>query len=351
MSAPILVLAPLREGEADAARAAIAALEEPFARVPGTHLARVQVLRPPPRRFRGRTRHYMLLAADHDGPVEPWLAAAARELAPALAHCAFWPGAEDPGGGRALGARARAAGRLLGRGLAARERRGGRRGAGAARARRGARGADDGQRRRAAAGGVEGVVIDVAELQGGIVRGYGQRFGFARHLFARVRAPRAARAFLAALADPVTTEEEWAQHPATTLNVALSFRALSALELPAWILDGFPEEVRDGMAARADRLGDDPATWEADLRELEVLIIVHAQSAAALQDEAGRWELELARGTAASSSRTRRRPGCWASSASTSASPTASRSPPSRASPARTSAVRGSRTGARRGGR
>ncbi|MGZ8632273.1 MAG: Dyp-type peroxidase [Solirubrobacteraceae bacterium] len=143
---------------------------------------------------------------------------------------------------------------------------------------------------------MEGVVIDVAELQGGIVRGYGQRFGFARHLFARVREPRAARAFLAALADPVTTEEEWAQHPATTLNVALSFRALGALELPPWILDGFPQEVRDGMAARADRLGDDPATWEDDLRELGVLIVVHAQSAEALEAEAGRWELEVAAG-------------------------------------------------------
>jgi Dyp-type peroxidase family len=140
------------------------------------------------------------------------------------------------------------------------------------------------------------MVIDVAELQGGIVRGYGQRFGFAHHLFARVREPRAARAFLAALADPVTTEEEWAQHPATTLNVALSFRALGALELPPWILDGFPQEIRDGMAARADRLGDDPATWEDDLRELEVLIVVHAQSAEALEAEAGRWELGVAAG-------------------------------------------------------
>jgi hypothetical protein len=96
MSEPILVLAPLREGEAAAAIAAIARLHEPFARVPGTHLARLQVLRPPPRRFRGRTRHYLLLAADHDGPVEAWLAAAARELDPVLAHCAFWPGADDP---------------------------------------------------------------------------------------------------------------------------------------------------------------------------------------------------------------------------------------------------------------
>jgi Dyp-type peroxidase family len=134
------------------------------------------------------------------------------------------------------------------------------------------------------------VVIDAADLQGGIVRGYGGRFGFARHLFARVREPLAARAFLAALADPVTTEEEWAQHPATTLNVALSFRALAALELPRWILDGFPQEVREGMAARAERLGDDPGSWDDELRDLEVLVVVHAQSAEALAAEAGRWE-------------------------------------------------------------
>jgi Dyp-type peroxidase family len=137
------------------------------------------------------------------------------------------------------------------------------------------------------------MVIDVADLQGGIVRGYGPRFGFARHLFARVREPRAARAHLAALAEPVTTEQEWAQRPAGTLNVALSFRALRALELPAWILDGFPAEVRDGMAARAERLGDDPATWDDELRDVEVLLVVHAQSADALEAQAGRWERDL----------------------------------------------------------
>ena len=32
----------------------------------------------------------------HDGPVEPWLAAAARELDSVLARCAFWPGADKP---------------------------------------------------------------------------------------------------------------------------------------------------------------------------------------------------------------------------------------------------------------
>jgi hypothetical protein len=72
------------------------ALDEPFARIEGTHLARLQVLEPKARRFRGRPRPYLLLAAEHDGPVEPWLAAAARELDAVLSHCAFWPGPDDP---------------------------------------------------------------------------------------------------------------------------------------------------------------------------------------------------------------------------------------------------------------
>jgi hypothetical protein len=93
VSEPIVVLAAVRAGEAQAARDAVEALDEPFAGVPGTHLARLQVLRPPARRFRGRTRGYVLLAADIDGPASDWLAAAARVLEPVLAHCAFWPGA------------------------------------------------------------------------------------------------------------------------------------------------------------------------------------------------------------------------------------------------------------------
>jgi hypothetical protein len=97
VTSPIVVLALVRGGEAGAARAAIAALGEPFARVPGTHMARLQVLAPGARRLRGGARHYLLLAADHDGPPEPWLAAAARELDGVLSHCAFWPGPDDPG--------------------------------------------------------------------------------------------------------------------------------------------------------------------------------------------------------------------------------------------------------------
>jgi Dyp-type peroxidase family len=140
---------------------------------------------------------------------------------------------------------------------------------------------------------MESAVIDLADLQGGVVRGY--RFDVARHLFVRVRDPDAARRFLADLADPVTTAEEWeGGRPQTTLNVALSFRALQALRVPAHLLDGFPEEFRAGMAARADRLADTPQTWE--LRDLEVLLVVHAQDEAALASESERWERALADG-------------------------------------------------------
>jgi hypothetical protein len=86
VSSAFILLAPLRGGEAEAARATIRALDEPFARVPGTHLARIQVLED----------RQLLVAADHDGPLEDWLPAAARELDAVLAHCAFWPGPENP---------------------------------------------------------------------------------------------------------------------------------------------------------------------------------------------------------------------------------------------------------------
>jgi Dyp-type peroxidase family len=137
-------------------------------------------------------------------------------------------------------------------------------------------------------------VIDLADLQGGIVRGYGSAFRVARHLFARVRDAEAARAFIAALADPVTTAQEWeGDRPATTLNVALSFRALQALGLPERVLDGCPPDFREGMEARAQRLGDDPRTWDPELRDVEVLLVVHAQSPEALAAECERWENEL----------------------------------------------------------
>jgi len=101
----LVLLARVRAGEADAARAAIEAHWEradrsPFAAVGGTHLARLQVLTPPAKRGRRGTRECVLLSADVDAPLAPWLerfrAAAAVPLDAVLGHCAFYPGASDP---------------------------------------------------------------------------------------------------------------------------------------------------------------------------------------------------------------------------------------------------------------
>jgi hypothetical protein len=258
VSSPILVLAPLRDGEADAARAPIAALHEPFARVPDTHLARLRVLHPPPRRFRGRTRHYLLLAADHDGPVEPWLAAAARELAPALAHCAFWPGAEDPAEVVRWARRCARASVVgsphatveeVGNALALRER--------VAALRRRPRSSMTQLRRRGGHGDRR------RRPAGGIVRGYGQRWLPATCSPAcaaaggahpgRARRPGDDRGGVGAA--PGHHAQRRCRSALVALGLPADPRRLSA---------GCPQ----GMAARAEAPGRRPGTWDDELRDL-----------------------------------------------------------------------------------
>jgi hypothetical protein len=100
----LVLLARLRAGEADAAREAIkdhwCTGMSPFGAVPGTHLGRLQLLRPPARRGRRGTREHVLLAADADAPVRAWIerlrVSAAAPLDAVFGHCAFYPGAADP---------------------------------------------------------------------------------------------------------------------------------------------------------------------------------------------------------------------------------------------------------------
>jgi len=121
--------------------------------------------------------------------------------------------------------------------------------------------------------------VDLREVQGNVVRGYGH--GFASYVFARVTDAPAGRRSIAALADPVTTAEEWDEKPARTLNVALSHDGLEALGVEPRVLATFPDEFRAGMAARSAQLGDagrgQPEHWEAPLRpgEVHVLLTVY----------------------------------------------------------------------------
>jgi hypothetical protein len=102
-TAALVLIARVRAGEEAAAADAIAAHwpagDSPFAAAGGTHLARLQVLRPP-RRRRGTAAAHVLLAADVDAPLWPWVerlrATAGPQLDAVLGHCAFYPGSAGP---------------------------------------------------------------------------------------------------------------------------------------------------------------------------------------------------------------------------------------------------------------
>jgi Dyp-type peroxidase family len=107
--------------------------------------------------------------------------------------------------------------------------------------------------------------IDWDDVQGNVLRGYG--FDHGRHLVFRVDDPAAARRWLAATVAEVTPGSPWGDAPpATTLNLAFTFAGLRALGVPAAPLAAFPDAFRDGMRARAERIGDvgpdDPARWQ-----------------------------------------------------------------------------------------
>jgi Dyp-type peroxidase family len=150
--------------------------------------------------------------------------------------------------------------------------------------------------------GVEGRVsaLERDDIQGNVLRGYG--FPFARYAFARVAedGAGAARRWLAAQADPVTTEAEWSAKPLHARNVAISYAGLEALRLPSWLLRSFPDDFRAGMAARADRLGDAgdgaPDRWDEGLREgdIHVLVSIAGQRDDAVAGECERVTAEMA---------------------------------------------------------
>ncbi|MDQ4041872.1 MAG: Dyp-type peroxidase [Actinomycetota bacterium] len=139
----------------------------------------------------------------------------------------------------------------------------------------------------------DNVALDRSDLQGNILRGYG--FPQAAYLFVRVGDAGRGRDWLGELAPSLTNAELWSNgKPQTTLNLALSFAGLEALGVPAGPLAAFPDDFRQGMAARAHQLADvgghAPANWEPGLGsgDAHVLVMVNAQEAGALDDEVRR---------------------------------------------------------------
>ncbi len=124
--------------------------------------------------------------------------------------------------------------------------------------------------------------LDLADIQGNVLRPYG--FQHAAFLFVGIDDAAAGRRWLAELAGQVTSAEPWEEgKPMTTLNIRFTYPGLVALGVPQHVLASFPEEFRDGMAARAALLGDvgpnSPAEWEGGLGtgEAHVLLRIDAQ--------------------------------------------------------------------------
>jgi hypothetical protein len=124
--------------------------------------------------------------------------------------------------------------------------------------------------------------LDLTRIQGFVVRGY--RLPFAGYIFLRIVDPVAARPWIAHIGEETLTAAPWSAKPDSGVNVGFSFAGLRALALPDASLAAFPEEFRQGMAARAELIGDmgesAPDRWEGPFGtdHVHVLLIISATS-------------------------------------------------------------------------
>ena len=143
--------------------------------------------------------------------------------------------------------------------------------------------------------------LDLADVQGNILMAY-KKFDFVRHLVVQVADPAAARAALGVVVDgrspvQVTSAAPWQQDgtPDDCLNVGITFAGLRALGVPERSLHGFPAEFRQGMVARADRLGDTgpsaPERWDTrmwDVERVHLVLTIHAHTRKGLEPSTAR---------------------------------------------------------------
>ncbi len=137
--------------------------------------------------------------------------------------------------------------------------------------------------------------IDYADIQGDILRAYGDSYARTSYVFLTVSDAAAGRAWLGERLDQVTTAIDLPseRRPHTTFNLAFTSTGLAALGLPAATIATFSDEFNEGMAARAQELGDVDASavenWDETLKtgERHVLVTINARSEAALHDAIG----------------------------------------------------------------
>jgi Dyp-type peroxidase family len=128
---------------------------------------------------------------------------------------------------------------------------------------------------------------DLRDIQGNILRSY--HLPVATHLFVHIEDAGRGQAWLDSLVPRVTNAGWWDEKPGSTLNIALTASGLRALGVPGPILESFPEEYLQGMAARASVLGDSgpssPRTWPGELGtgDVHAMVALQAGSSQSLQ--------------------------------------------------------------------
>src|SRR5262245_50641327 len=125
--------------------------------------------------------------------------------------------------------------------------------------------------------------LDRNDIQGMAMRPY--RFAFAHYHLLNVNDGARARGWFGSIAGQCTTVAKLDASPSLAFNIALSWQALSAVGLPASSLSSFPQEFQQGMAARADRLGEvgdsAPARWDPPFTSgAQVLVVLNATTVA-----------------------------------------------------------------------
>ncbi|AGZ43285.1 Dyp-type peroxidase [Actinoplanes friuliensis] len=109
-----------------------------------------------------------------------------------------------------------------------------------------------------------GPEIEAKDVQGLVLRGFGHH-GVSAHLFLRVTSGEDARRWLSTVVPEVTTAAEIPDRPDRALHLGLSHSGLARLGVADSSLNAFPEEFREGMYAREDVLSPGRGTgpWQA----------------------------------------------------------------------------------------